>query len=193
MSAVADLLTHVLVAYVLATVLSWRVAAIGPPLVVAAMAGAVLPDLRKVYLVVPDDAVAATVGVPFSWAPLHRLGGVVVCLLLAAVLVDRHHRTRTVLLLALGALTHLVLDGLLAQPDGRVFEVFWPITTYGIPLEGYYVSYDVWPLAIALVAAVGVAAWSRRRNRPSDRKPTGDPDPPAGVHSRPGPRHEADD
>lgn len=159
----AELLTHVLVAYVVATVLSWRYESITTALVTAMMAGALFPDLRKIYLVVPGEAITATLGVPFSWAPLHRLGGLVVCLLLAVVLVGRPQRRLTVALLSVGAFSHVFLDGLLYQVDGRVFRFFWPLTTYGIPFQGWYKSFDLWPLAVALPLAVATAAVSIHR------------------------------
>ena len=52
-----ELFTHVLVGYVLATMLSWRWGWITPPLVTVEMFGALLPDLNRLELFVPAETV----------------------------------------------------------------------------------------------------------------------------------------
>lgn len=73
----ADLLSHVFVAYAVLTVLSWWVAWIARRWVVVGMCGAAIPDLVKIGLVVDDSVVWAMFGVPFSWVPLGSLWGLV--------------------------------------------------------------------------------------------------------------------
>lgn len=165
----AEWLTHVLVAFVIASVLAWRYESITGPLVTAAMVGALLPDLRKIYLAVPGESVEATLGIPFSWAPLHSFGGIVICIAIIGILLPRDYRTIGVLMVSLGAFSHVFMDGLLYWPDGLAFEMFWPLTTYQIPVNGWYKSFDQWPMFFALgVALLTLAIGQLRRRTPAD-------------------------
>ncbi|PSQ56915.1 MAG: hypothetical protein BRD23_09110 [Halobacteriales archaeon SW_9_67_25] len=69
-----DLLTHVLGVYVLLTPVTWRVKWIQPRHVALVMIGAVVPDVSKVHLLVDSSVVANTLGQPWSWTGIHRLG-----------------------------------------------------------------------------------------------------------------------
>jgi hypothetical protein len=51
------------------------------------MAGAFIPDIVKIQLILPSATVEAALGIPFSWFPIHRLGGTAIRLLIGAVLV----------------------------------------------------------------------------------------------------------
>lgn len=157
----AELLTHVLVAFVVATILSWRYEAITQPLITAAMTGALLPDLRKIALVVPDGTVETALGIPFSWRPLHRLGGILIVICVLALLVARSHRRLVALMLSLGVFSHVFLDTFLYQPDGLAFDLLWPASSYRFPIAGWYKSFDVWPLVVLVPIVVGVVAWSQ--------------------------------
>lgn len=85
-AVMADVLTHVLVGFVIGTVLSIRYEWMGPEHVTLVMIGALSPDFVKISLVVPDYTVATSLGIPFSWSPLHTLGGSVIVVLLGALL-----------------------------------------------------------------------------------------------------------
>lgn len=151
-----DILTHALVGYVLATVLSFRYEWLSPEFVTVAMVGALVPDLSKLELLVSDEQITAVVGLPFEWMAAHMLGGALVAIAIGAVLTDRRHRTRVALLLALGTASHLFLDALLVNPSGHSFAVFWPLTAYHPPTPNLYLSSDRWPVLVAGVAAVAV-------------------------------------
>lgn len=159
-----DLLTHVLVMYVVVTAASWRVPWVSPPYVTVAMMGAMIPDMTKIRLVVPSHRVESALGVPFDWVALHTLGGVVVSVLVGAVLAPREHRTRVTALLAFGAASHLLLDALLLNPSGHSYAVLWPLTQYHPPTPGLYLSTDRWPAVVAGIAAVVVRSYTRRRS-----------------------------
>lgn len=159
----ADLLTHVLAAYVLATVLSWRWRWITPPYVTVAMAGAIVPDLNRIELFVPAAALEATFGVPVNWNALHTLGGSLLVVSIGALLVPATHRSRVFVLAFLGVLSHLTLDLLLIRSTAQSYAVLWPLTEYRPPTIGLYLSTDQWPAAIALVVAGIVALETRRR------------------------------
>ncbi len=100
-----DLLTHVLVGYSIGTLLSFRDERIRPAQVTLVMVGALSPDLRKIGLLIPDAFVARLVGVPFSWAPLHTLGGTLLVVLFGSLSVAPDYRRQAIALLALGAVS----------------------------------------------------------------------------------------
>ena len=68
----AELLTHVLAGLIIATIASWRYAWITPPLVVACMVGAAIPDLNRIDLVLPADTITALIGLPWTSGELPR-------------------------------------------------------------------------------------------------------------------------
>lgn len=149
----ADLLTHVLAAYVLATLLSFRYEWLTPQLVTVVMLGAVVPDLAKISLVVSSSQVESLFGVPFDWFAIHMFGGTLVAITIGALLTSREHRRRVFLLLALGAASHHLLDALLINASGYSYAIFWPLTTYHPPTPNLYLSFDRWPALVSGIAA----------------------------------------
>ncbi|MFB6102871.1 MAG: metal-dependent hydrolase [Haloplanus sp.] len=158
----ADLLTHVLVTYVLATLLSIRDDRITPAAVTLAMVGGTLPDLNRIGLLVPAEAVEAAFGVPFAWDALGTVGGVAVTVALGTLLVPPRLRRVTVAMLSLGAASHFLLDYLLLFPSGYTHPYLWPITDRALPGPDLYLSSDRWPAAAAIAAAVLVGYLKRR-------------------------------
>lgn len=152
----ADVLTHVLVGYILGMLLALHYDWIRPPHVTLVMFGALSPDLVKISLLLEDATVAGLLGIPFSWDPLHTLGGNLVVLLIATLLVPADHRKRVFLLLAVGALSHHTLDLLLLNASGYAYLVLWPLTEYNPPAGMLYRSSDRWPAIIAGLIATGV-------------------------------------
>ncbi|QLD88830.1 metal-dependent hydrolase [Natronomonas salina] len=157
-----DLLTHALVGFVVGTALSWRDDRVTGPFVTLVMVGALSPDLNRIELLVPDPTVETLVGIPWTWVPLHRLGGTVLVVTVAALLVDRRHRRLAVGLLAAGATSHYALDFLLYKPSGLTSPLLWPFTVHRFAVEGIYVSSDRWPAVVAGVAAICVWLIDRR-------------------------------
>lgn len=133
----ADLLTHVLAAYIVVKLLGLRYGWITAPYVTMAMVGAVLPDLNRVRLLVDDATMTALLGVPWSWGAQHRLGGVLISVLIICVLVSDSARTRVFVMLSLGAGLHLFMDLFL---HNHPFPILWPLTTYRPPFPGLYSS-----------------------------------------------------
>jgi hypothetical protein len=166
---VPDLLTHVLVAYSGALVVSWRVTWIDRPFVTVAMMGAVLPDLAKANLLVPNLTIERLLSLPFSWTALHTTGGVTLTILMMLALVDRPYRRRVGLLLGAGALTHLSADALLRSVTNTSYPVFWPLTSYEPPTPGLYLSTDPWLALVAGGLAVAVTVMTRYRSAPAGR------------------------
>jgi hypothetical protein len=158
-----DLLAHALVAYTLCRLLSWRYAWFETRHVTAGMAGAFVPDLAKIELVVSADAVVAAIGVPVSWLSLHTGGGVAVSVLVGVVLLAGAERRHAGLALALGAGSHLLADSLLLTPSGRTTQLLWPLAQYRTPSPGLYLSTEPGPTVVAGLAALTV--WLAHRSR----------------------------
>lgn len=156
-----DALTHVLIAYAIATALSLRYERLTPRLTTVAMAGAMIPDLAKLRRVIPPATVEATLGVPFAWRPFHTVGGAAVVILVASLTVRPAHRRPVALSLALGIGSHFVLDMFLIPPAGT-FPYLWPVTDAPIALPGIYKSGDGWIIPIAIAVALGVRSVVRR-------------------------------
>jgi hypothetical protein len=157
-----DLLAHALLAYAVCTVLSWRYGWLTPAYVTAGMAGAFIPDMMKIQLLVPDAAVEAILGSPFSWSGIHTAGGALVAVLLGAAVVAPRERRRVGTLLAVGAGSHLLADAFLLTPSGRSYEVLWPLLRYNPPTPGLYLSTRPEPTVVAGVVAAAVWLGTRR-------------------------------
>lgn len=160
-----DLLSHVLVAYVVVQVLAWRVDRLSKPHAVVAMAGALLPDLVKVTMFVPPSEVASLLGVAFSWLPLHRLGGIVAVAGILAGFVESRARGTVFVLLLGGAAIHLLLDLFLARPGPWTYDLLYPLTRWRAPVLGLdlYHSFDRWPSLASGALAAAVALLTRYR------------------------------
>jgi hypothetical protein len=159
----ADLLVHVLAAYVLATLLSLRDDRITPATTTAAMVGGLVPDLNRVGFVVPASAIESLLGVPFDWDALLTVGGVTVVIAVATLIVSPPFRRRTAAMLALGAASHFLLDSLLLFPSGYTHPYLWPVTAAGLPGPGLYLSSARWPAAVAVASAA--LAWLASRGQ----------------------------
>ena len=120
------------------------------------MAGAFIPDMTKIKLLIPSDQVVALLGLPFSWSALHTAGGALIAILIGVTLVSTAERKRVFVLLSLGAVSHLVADALLLNPSGRSYAVLWPLTRYHPPTPGLYLSTQPEPMIVAFVGAVVV-------------------------------------
>lgn len=155
-----DLLTHAFLAYILGTGLSWRTDWLTPHYVTVVMAGAFIPDIAKIALVIPSDWVSALLHLPFNWFGIHTTGGTVLGVLIGGVVVPPAERKRVVALLALGAGSHLIADAFLIKAYGHSYPLLWPITAYAPPTPGLYLSTDLWPAIFSGVVAVMLWRWT---------------------------------
>ncbi|NLV14101.1 metal-dependent hydrolase [Haloarcula argentinensis] len=158
----ADLLTHLLVPYILVTVASWRVDWIDQRWVVVGMGGAAIPDLMKIEIVLEERTVESILGFPFSYDPLSTLGGVLLLAGIIAVAFKRRHWRPVFGLVMFGGLTSLLLDGMRVYADGRASAWLYPFTNWRPPTPSLYVSSDPTVLVVALLAAGTVAVLDRR-------------------------------
>lgn len=168
----ADLLSHLLVAYVVLTVAGWRLDWLTPRLVVVGMGGAVVPDLTRIGLVLEPATVAAVVGVPFTWSHLATVGGVLLGSGAIAAAFERRWWRRAYAALVVGGTSHLVLDGMRVYADGRADQWLFPLLPgWRPPTPNLYVTSD----PLVLVATVGLTAVVvavDRRREPDARSPS---------------------
>lgn len=157
-----DLLAHTFLAYSILRILSWKYRELTIPYVTAGMAGAFIPDIVKIKLLISGVTVEALLEIPFSWGPIHQLGGTVICVLIGAVLVGEVRRRKILLVLSIGAGSHLLADTLLTKASGRSYPVFWPFTRWHPPTPGIYLSTQPEPTIVTgILAAIvwGVSIW----------------------------------
>jgi membrane-bound metal-dependent hydrolase YbcI (DUF457 family) len=157
-----DLFTHVLVGYTIAVVLSWQYEWLGYPFVAVTMAGAILPDLSRLDLLVPAATIETTFAVPFSWIPLHRAGGTLLVVCLGGLLAPKRYRRAVFALLFAGAASHYLLDFFLYKPSGVTGPLLWPFVTDGFVIDGFYRSSDRWPAVVATAGVLAVRFVERR-------------------------------
>ena len=148
----AELLTHVLAGFVIATIASWRYAWITPPLVVACMVGAAIPDLNRIDLIVPAETITALTGIPWSWGVTHRAGGALAIAFIVTLLVANQYRKPVFALLCVGIASHFVIDYFLWQPTGTTNLMLWPFLDLTVDYQGFYRSSDRWPAVVATIA-----------------------------------------
>lgn len=165
-----DWLTHVLVAYALATALSVRFDWLDARFVTLAMAGALVPDLDKAELVLPAEVVTATVGLPFDWAAFHTVGVTAIVLLALVGAFPTRYRRRCALALALGAASHFALDLALTTGPGATYPPLWPLSARRTPLPELTSSADP---RLALGAAVLALLVWYARSRTRSGSPSG--------------------
>ncbi|SDJ56119.1 metal-dependent hydrolase [Natronorubrum texcoconense] len=162
----AELLSHVLAAYALGTVVSWRLEWVTKRWVAVAMIGALLPDLNRIGLFVTDATLESVLGVPFSVDAIHTLGGVVLLSAIGAMVVADQHRRVFGVLLA-GALSHLLVDAVKAYADGAAGAWLYPVTWARHPTPNLYVSSD--PAVLAVVGVTALLVWWTDRTRGEER------------------------
>jgi len=163
-----DLLTHVLVAYVVGTVCRWRFERVERPHVALAMAGATLPDAAKVRLLLPGDGVTTVLGVDFTPLALHRLGPALALAAAGALLVEPEQRRAAAVALVAGVCSHFLLDLGVIRAAPTAPPYLYPLTWWRPPNPELYLSSDVLPSAVATGVAAVVWAVDRRRERRSE-------------------------
>jgi hypothetical protein len=155
----ADLLTHALIAYAVLTVLGWRLDWLTRRWIAVGVAGVAIPDLAKVDLLIDADRLSAMLDVPFTFAPIGTLGGVLLIAGAISMLFEEH-RWRAYAVLVTGGSSALLLDGLRLYADGRALFWLYPLW-WRPPSPGWYVSSDPRVLAVGAVVAGGVFVLDR--------------------------------
>jgi hypothetical protein len=162
----ADLLTHVLVAYALLTVVSWRLDWLTRPWIAVGMGGAIIPDLQRLDLLLDSQLIESATGLPFTYSHFGTIGGLALTAGVITVLFERRWWLRVYGLLVAGGITHLVLDGTRVWADGRAGQWLFPILpAWRPPSPNLYITADPLVPAVTLTVAAVVFLIDRRRTR----------------------------
>lgn len=157
-----DLLTHVLTAYVLATVGTWQFSWLQTRHVPLAMLGGAIPDTAKVYLLL--GSIRTTVfGVELSWLALQTVGAGLAFTVLGGLLVPPRERRQVLASLGGGVSLHIILDYFVVRAGGYAPPYLYPLTWAQLPAGNVYLSSDIWLSVVATILAASVWAINRRR------------------------------
>ncbi|QCC50039.1 hypothetical protein [Halapricum salinum] len=156
----ADLLSTILVTYSLLTVIRWWIDWLDERWIVLALAGTVIPDLTRIDLLLDARTVEQAVGVPFTYAPLGSLGGVVLVSAIVTLAFARRHWRRVYPLVLTGGFVGLFVDGLRIFADGRAGFYLYPVW-WRPPTPGLFVSADPRVLVVTAALAAGIFAVDR--------------------------------
>lgn len=156
----AELLSTILVAYVLLTVSSWRVEWLTEPWIVLGLAGTAIPDLVKLELLVDSRTVESALGIPFAYDPLASIGGVALVSGVVTLLFARRYWQWVFPLVLSGGVVGLLVDGLRVYADGRAGFYLYPIW-WRPPTPSLFVSADPRVLVVSATAAAVVFALDR--------------------------------
>lgn len=156
----AVLLMHVLVPYVILTVAGWQFNWLTKRWIAIGMAGAAIPDLMKIQILLDDNLIESILGIPFSYAPISSLGGVLLIAGGITVFFETQRR-RIFSFLLFGALSSLVVDGLRVFADGRSGFWLYPFSWWRPPTPSLYVTSDVRVLLTAILVSAVVFALDR--------------------------------
>ena len=151
----AELLSTILLAYVLLTVASWRLEWLTDRWIVVGLAGTAIPDLVKIDLLLDEAVVGQTLGIPFTYAPLGTLAGVVLVSGAVTLAFTRRHWRRVFPLVISGGLVGLLVDGLRVYADGRAGFYLYPLW-WRPPTPSLYVTSDPRVTVVVLVVGIGV-------------------------------------
>lgn len=158
----ADLLTHVLLAFGLFTALGWAIEWLDRRWVAVGAVGSLFPDLNRLDLVFDDHAIEQILGIPFDWGGLHTLGGVVLLAAIGGVLFSsRDEQLRGFGLLFAGGVSHLLVDAVKQWADGAGNTLLYPLSWWRPPTPGWYVSANRWVLGIVAAFALLVLLLDR--------------------------------
>jgi len=91
-------------------------------------------------------------------------GNVIISVFVGTMIVAPRERRRVGILLAIGAGSHLITDGLLQSPSGRSYAMFWPLIRWHSPIPGLYLSTQVEPMLATGVLTAICWLWSRNQS-----------------------------
>lgn len=158
----ADLLSTVFLTYAVFTAATWWLDGLDRHWVTVAMGGAAIPDLVKIDLVLEARTVERALGIPFDYAPLASLAGVIVVAGIVALLFGEQWRRKAYAILIAAGGFSLLLDGLRVYADGSASFYLYPIWIRP-PTPNLFVSSDPAVLVVALVVSVVTVAIDRWR------------------------------
>lgn len=152
----AELLSTVCVAYACLTVASWWIDPLTERWIVVGVAGTAIPDLVKIQILIDPATIRDALGIPFSFAPLSTVWGVLVVAGIITMLFARRHWRRVYVLLVVGGGIGLLVDGMRAFADGRTGFYLYPVW-WRPPTPSLFVSSD--PRVLVVTGAVAVVVF----------------------------------
>ncbi|WGI17682.1 metal-dependent hydrolase [Methanonatronarchaeum sp. AMET-Sl] len=168
----ADLLTHVLIIYIILKIMSMKTNYIKKEHIPIGMIGAILPDLSRIQHIIPPEHIQQLLGTPYSWWGLHTLIGTTITALLITYLFDKKHRKKIFTLLIIGAISHLILDYYLLKPTPSQYWGFYPLII-DRPTNMLYLSTDITPAIITTTTAITIKIIETINKKPNPKpKPT---------------------
>lgn len=165
----AEWLSHVLLMYAVGTIGSWKMGWFDFKWVTVGMIGAILPDLSRLYLLVPGELVTNLTGLPYQWNGLHTLAGILLLSGIGALLFTRPvDQKRAFGILLTGAGFHLLVDIPQTYADGLTITnlYFFPVSSWRAATPGWYVPADRWVVVFA--TAVALLVWFLDRYQTTD-------------------------
>ncbi|WP_425498649.1 metal-dependent hydrolase [Haloplanus salilacus] len=148
-----DLLTHILIAYVLGTLVNNKTDLLNGRHVPVLMIGGALPDLSKLYLIVESDVIEQAFSVPFSWGGAHTFGVTLLLSLAGTQLFHRKERYPVFVSLSIGFVLHFILDSFVIRADGQVPPYLFPVSWWQYPSGNLYLSSTFWPSLLSILLA----------------------------------------
>ena len=159
-----DWITHLLAAWMICTILSFKYRQINPAYTVVCMVGALIPDTYKI--VIPLGLFG--IKIENMLMPFHLpIGSLIIASLFTLFFKD--HKKLVLSLLVLGVATHYALDLLLINLDGGMELLFpfswnsWALNV--IPDDDFHITI----LAIGLALVVYFVSFGVRKRRNSDK------------------------
>ena len=159
-----DRITHILAAWVLCTILSFKYKQINPAYTVVCMVGALIPDTYKIVIPLGLFGInAQNILMPFHLP----VGSLIIASLFTLFFKER--KKLVLSLLVLGVVTHYALDLLLINLDGGMALLFpfswntWALNV--IPDDDFHIT--ILAMGLTLVVYV-VTSLVRKRGRRSD-------------------------
>lgn len=157
----ADLLTHVLITYILLTIVAWVLPVIERRYIVLSMVGAGIPDLVKIGYFIDSERVETILGIPFSFGVFSTLGATILIAGIVTMFFRRPRRTIYAYIL-IGAFSGLLVDGLRSFADGRADFWLFPLW-WRPPTPSLYITSDFRVLAATLFVSAAVCLIDRQK------------------------------
>lgn len=156
-----DWITHLLAAWMICTILSFKYKQINPAYTVVCMVGALIPDTFKIVIPLGIMGIHAE----NFFMPFHLpMGSFIIALIFTLFFKERKKLVLSLLLL--GVATHYALDLLLINLNGGMALLFpfswdtWALNV--IPDDDYHITILAMGLAVVVYF---VSSWFKRKNK----------------------------
>ncbi|WGI18174.1 metal-dependent hydrolase [Methanonatronarchaeum sp. AMET-Sl] len=157
----ADLFTHIATVFIILKLLSWKTEFIEDKLIPVGMIGAIIPDLSRLEIIIPSPIIEQ-LGIHYTWFGLHTLVGATITSIILTLFFEKQHRTKVLILLVFGVISHLTLDFFLISPSPEQYAILYPLA-WEPPTIGIYLSTDKIPAILTGTAATTIILIEKTR------------------------------